>query len=223
MEAESGEPIDGVSMTVRGPNGGYLGHRITDENGVFEFEAKRISGIKLDARRLGYRPNTTPVLFFDDHDFYEVEIRLDRDAVLLAPLEVIARSAVEPSPVLRDYRHRLENGMGRYLTRDDIERRNPSFVTDMLTEIPGVRLSSAGTGARRIVRMGRSNCPSQIFVDGVLMNPEGYGTAVTIDDVVSPHDVEAIEVYAGLSSIPAEFLNPNSHCGVVAIWTRRGS
>ncbi len=222
VENETSDPIVGVDITVRGPAGGYLGHRVTDENGAFQYEASRISGIKLRAQRLGYRPNTTPVLFFDNHDFYEVEIRLDRDAVLLAPLEVIARSAVESSPVLADFRHRLEHGMGRYLTRDEIEARNPSFVSDMLLEIPGVRLQAGGTGTRRIVRM-RANCPAQIFVDGVLMNPAGYGTAVTVDDVVSPRNVEAIEVYGGLGSVPAAFLNENSHCGVVAIWTRRGS
>jgi hypothetical protein len=38
---------------------------------------------------------------------------------------------------------------------------------------------------------------------------------------VEPADVEAIEIFKGLASVPAEFLNPQSRCGVIAIWTKR--
>jgi hypothetical protein len=86
-----------------------------------------------------------------------------------------------------------------------------------------------GTGASaRSIRMGRAlpgvgggECPVQIFVDGMLATRAAPGGDVSVDDLVTPQDVEAIEVFKGLGSVPAEFLNPHSRCGVIAIWTRR--
>jgi outer membrane receptor for ferrienterochelin and colicin len=92
--------------------------------------------------------------------------------------------------------------------------------------VPGVHLRSSGRGLRREVYMGRTGdyCPAQIFVDGFLLNGRSRltgDTEFTIDDAVSPASIEGIEVYRGLSSVPAEFLNPDSRCGVVVVWTRR--
>ncbi|MEJ2217502.1 MAG: TonB-dependent receptor plug domain-containing protein [Gemmatimonadota bacterium] len=229
IENETGDPIKGVDITVRGPYGGYLAHRITDERGVFEYFAKRGVGIRFAAQRIGYKPNTTPILFFGKHDFFRVELRLDRNAVLLAPLEVIARSGRRGSIKLANFRYRVLHGQGHYFTREDIEKRNPNRVTDLLAELPGVRLQSSGKGLRRVVHMARTdatNCPTQIWVDGFLINAPGILPAgadnYTIDDVVQPQDVEGIEVYSGLSTVPPEFLNRWAQCGVVAIWTRHG-
>jgi hypothetical protein len=47
------------------------------------------------------------------------------------------------------------------------------------------------------------------------------GGDIQVDDLVSPLDVEAVEVFRGLSSVPPEFLTPEARCGVIAIWTRR--
>ncbi|HKJ91922.1 MAG TPA: TonB-dependent receptor plug domain-containing protein [Longimicrobiales bacterium] len=230
IENETGEPIVGVDVTVRGPHGAYLAHRITDQRGMFEYFAQRATGIRFVAERIGYKRNTTPVLLFDQHDFFRVEVRLDRKAVLLAPLEVVARSGLRESAVLANFRARLKHGHGLFITREEVEQRNPSHVTDMLAELPGVRLQSSGKGLRRVVRMARTastNCPTQIWVDGFLINPQqarplGGVDDYTIDDIVQPQDVEGIEVYSGLSSVPPAFLNRWARCGVVAIWTRHG-
>jgi hypothetical protein len=61
----------------------------------------------------------------------------------------------------------------------------------------------------------------QIFLDGMLITRGSPGGEVLIDDIVNPLDVEAIEVFRGLASVPPEFLTPDARCGVVAIWTRR--
>lgn len=204
----------------------------TDTEGNFLFEVKKgIKAIRLDVRRVGYMNNRTPILYFDDRTFFQVEVRLDVDAVLLAPLEVVARSGVDRSAVLAGYFQRLETGQGIYITRDHIEARNPVFVTDLLREVPGLTLVSAGAGTRPVVQMSRSlaqGCATQVYIDGFLVNPRSISLAgrtvdFRIDDVVHPGSVEGIEVYRGLSTIPAEFLDGDAaQCGVIAIWTRRG-
>lgn len=232
VENESSAPIPAVDVTVRTADDRFLRSAITDDDGRFQVLVRgRVQAITLYASRIGFSDNRTPLLWFDGHDFFNVEIRLDPEAILLAPLEVLARSGARSSPVLAGFRHRLDSGTGYYITRDDIDRRRPMYITDMLAEVPGVRLTSSGSGSRRTISMSRGTrqvCPVQVFMDGRLLTAPirtRSGTenaAASIDDFVSPLSVEGIEVYRGLSTVPAEFMTPDAQCGVVAIWTRRG-
>jgi hypothetical protein len=45
----------------------------------------------------------------------------------------------------------------------------------------------------------------------------------SIDDIISPSGIEAIEIYQGIYELPAEFLGPRgaNTCGAISIWTRR--
>lgn len=178
------------------------------------------------ARRLGYQENRTPFLWFDEYASFDLEIRLDREAILLAPLEVVARQRAR-SIVLAGFRHRSERGLGWYFDREEIERLRPSRVTDLLRHVPGVNLVSSGSGMQRVASVGRArgrNCSAQVFIDGMLVNG-GIGQetgGVPIDNYVSPASLEGVEVYRGSSTVPAEFLNDGSPCGVIVLWTRRG-
>jgi hypothetical protein len=226
VEEETSEPIAGADIIVRTRDGRFLKALVADDLGRFSFEVSRVPSVTLRASRIGYVQTTTPVLWFDDHDYFDLEVRLDREAVLLAPLEVVARSDGD-APVLAGFRHRLERSMGLYVTRADIERRNPAHVTDLLTGIPGVHLTSSGRGTRRVVTMlrgTRQSCPVQVFLDGLLMTVPGAvdDGGVAIDEYASPLDLEGIEIYRGLSTVPAELLTPDAECGVIALWTRRG-
>ena len=223
-------PLEGAQVTVRATDGRFLARVETEETGAFEFAVDRVSAVRIDIRRLSYRANAMPVLHFDGRRFFQVEARLAPDAILLAPLEVIAWSEVDPSPFLEGFRERLRGGLGLYITREQIEQRRPRLVTDLLRDIPGVSVVGTGSGLRPAVRIGRAAtaaCETQIYVDGFLLNRRtGRSRTVAedfrIDDAVTPLSVEGIEVYRGLSSVPAEFLNPDAQCGVIAIWTRRG-
>ncbi len=220
-------PLGYAEVTLRRPDGRFLSRVETDTTGTFAFTVARESAIRLSANRLGYRAATTPVLHFDGRTYFRVEVRLDTDALLLAPLEVVVWSEVDPSPMLDAFRRRRANGLGSYITRAEIERRRPAYTSDLLRAIPGVHLSAAGRGSRPVIDLGRGvgrNCVTQIFLDGMLMNRRIGGTVpdVRLDDLVSPASIEGIEVYSGLSTIPPEFLTDDSPCGVVAVWTRRG-
>jgi hypothetical protein len=219
IEDESERPIEGVRVTVLSVADRRLEVRYTDELGTFEFLTRYRSAVKLRADRIGYHETLTPTLHFDEYDFFRVEVRMKIDAVLLAPLEVVGRHRTF-SPLHADFEHRRLTGSGWYITREDIEELKPAYVTDLLATVPGIHLLSSGSGHRRIATFGRKNgCHAQIYVDGFHIN---RGEGFTIDDVVLPGSVEGIEVYRGLSTVPAEYLSPEAVCGVVAIWTRRG-
>ncbi len=206
-----------------------VGHAITDETGRFRFERRHPDVFRLEAKAIGYQETITPLVWMTvDHDSTEMELRLARFAVLLAPLEIVGLSSPRPSAVLENFEHRRETGFGYQITREDIEERRPQRVSDILMTLPGVHAQQrrSGGGGRNIY-MSRAlpglpgGCPVKIFVDGMLTNRDDDGNGVIVDDIVSPLDIEAIEVFRGLASIPAEFLTFGARCGVIAIWTKR--
>jgi hypothetical protein len=213
-------PIGHARVTVQRPDFRFIMQVEADSTGRFEATFKGHEAVRLRAERIGYAAATTPLLNFDGRNYFQVELRLDTDAVLLAPLEVVVWSEVDPSPLLDNFRRRLDTGQGIYITRAQIDARRPMFMSDMLRAVPGLTLEGEGTGSRPRLLSSRQNCPSQIFVDGLLMSRPGAD--VRLDDLVTPTSVEGIEIYRGMATIPPEFLNPQARCGVVAVWTRRG-
>lgn len=229
VEEVSEVPVAFASVRVLDRELRLLGRAETDGEGRFSAVVRDQEGAYLEVERIGYEDTRTPFLWFDRHDYFALEVRMDREVVLLAPLEVLARRGADRSPVLEAFRHRTERGLGWYLTREEIVARNPSRVTDLLMEAPGVRLSSSGYGVRRVVEMrggaSAGACPVQVYLDGMHLNKNDgpAGTrVVAIDDYVSPGSVLGVEIYRGLSTVPAEFLNTYAKCGVVALWTLRG-
>jgi len=232
IEDETELPISFAEIVIRSPGGATLGRTEADRLGNFEFSVRRASAVRIHAERLGYKPTTTPALYFDRHNLLQVEVRLDPDAILLAPLEIVAWSEVIDNALHEGFKNRLETGLGTYITREDVEARNPTRVTDLLRDVPGIEVTGGAVGNRpsiRMVRASNRNCATQIWVDGFLLNRRGLtanGSLLPqdfrIDDVVNPASVEGIEVYRGLSTVPPEFLNMDADCGVIAIWTKRG-
>lgn len=200
------------------------GRTVTDEAGRFRFERSGSGQYRLDVKAVGYLPTVTPLMWMVESGFANLEVRLSPNAVLLAPLEIVALAPLSTSGVPDNVEHRRTRGFGYQLTREDIEERRPMRLSDLLVTLPGVRMGQGrrGSGARSI-SMGRAlpGCQVQIFLDGMQVNRGGVGGGVLIDDLVSPLDVEVIEVFRGLGSIPPEFLTPEARCGVIAIWTRR--
>lgn len=225
----TGRGLGSSLVGLQDERGRVLSRVETDASGAFGFEIDTdVRAVQLNVQRLSYENNLTPVLHFDGRRFFQVEVRLDPDAMLLAPLEVVAWSRVDRSPLLDGFRHRLETGQGIYITRADVEQKRPMYVTDLLRDVSGLTVQGSGSGLRPVVTVARNEakgCSAQIFVDGFLINRRvggGQPFDLRIDDAVSPMSVEGIEIYRGLSTVPAEFLNPDAGCGVIAIWTKRG-
>jgi len=235
LDDETGEAIAGAAVELLdGETRRSLRRTVTEEDGYFRFPDIRAGSFRLRAGRIGYEQVTTPRWHLRAQEILSVEVRLRVDAVLLAPLEIVAQVGPSRSPVIDDFTHRLRRSPGgRFITQEDI--RPGASVSSLIATLPGVRLEPmpGGRGTRRQIVMSRSllgrgggGCPVQIFVDGRLISrptsPGGAPDPVDVDDVVSAIDILGIEVYGGSGSVPAEFVTADSRCGVVAIWTRRG-
>lgn len=227
----SGEPVEGARVMLLNRYDKIAAYGVTDIDGRFTFVPKDANGLRVEAAAVGYMRTESPILWMlKDRTFAELEIRLAPNVVLLAPLEIVALSPLRESAILENVEYRRMRGLGIHLTRQDIEERRPVYISDMLVTLPGVYAEQrrAGPGGRTIYMrralpgLGGGDCPVQIFVDGMRVTRGTDRDAVLIDDIVSPLDVEVIEVFRGMGSIPAEFLTPQARCGVVAIWTQRG-
>jgi hypothetical protein len=223
-------PVAGAQVELLDAMRRRLAISLTDPAGSFRFSGVPGGAFMLRVSRIGFTTASTPYWNLAGGEHLHVEVRMTVDAVLLAPLAIVARRHPRASPVLEGFRQRAASGSGHYITRAQIEERRPAAVSDLLATLPGVRVERNAAGGGRRIHMGRGtqtrDCPAQIFVDGFLMNRRdaigGLDFGFTLDDVVSPAAVEGIEVYQGLAGIPAEFLNADARCGVVVIWTRRG-
>jgi hypothetical protein len=226
----TGAGLGGAQVLLLDRHNRTVAYQETDDSGHFHFSRSEFGWYRFEVKAIGYLKTLTPFLrWTQDHSYADLEVRLAPHTVLLAPLEVVALSPALASPVLENAVHRRSYGFGIQLTREDIEKRHPASIIDMLTELPGVYAMRRGSGASaRALYMGRAlygpgggACPVQIFLDGRLATRDAPGGDVTVDDLVSPLDVEMVEVFRGLSSIPPEFLNEYARCGVIAIWTKR--
>ena len=171
----------------------------------------------LVARRLGYRPDSIALADVAGGNA-ELTIVMERVAVALVPVRVTSRRVVD-GPMAGFYQ-RKEQSSGRFFTREEIERRNPSRMTDLLRMIPGMRIGNRPT-AVNTVRVRGARCAPQYWLDGTPLAP---GVEFDID-AINPRSLDGMEVYSGPASVPIEFQRDrtgNSSCGTVLLWTARG-
>jgi hypothetical protein len=213
VKDSAGTPIPGVEVVLLQTRGGVY----SDSVGVFRLINIPAGKRELHFRRLGFAPKSM------DAEIAEGQT-LSLAVVLEASATVIEGMTVEEitrrRQVLADFYDRSSRGFGHFFTREQIEKRNPMNLSDMMRLIPGARLIPLRGGSQATLRfsraqMGNRDCPPQYWVDGVKT------WNLNIDDIV-PGDVEGIEVYSGASTVPAQYntREGTTICGVVLIWTR---
>jgi hypothetical protein len=222
LDASSGAPIPGAQLRLVSRSDLRVMNTIADSAGSFRFAALRPGQYILEASLLGYHPGRSQELGVRMGSQLSVELRLEPAPIMLreVPVEVAPRPAVR----LAGYHQRLEQGLlGHFITRAEIERRQPSRLSDLLAAAPGLSVTGGGIGDRR------TRCTPELYVDGrrqANVRPRGMpgGTSVLEElNWIHPSAVEGIEIYRGMAQLPAEFADSNSRrCGVIAVWTRSG-
>ena len=209
VKDETGTPIPNVEVTaIR-----TAATARSDTAGHFMLTVPAGS-VDLNVRRLAYEPILL-MMQVSANDTAEVDVTLSIVAQKLTGVIILA-DAVQRRQ-LDAFEARRKLGFGHFITRYQIERRNPRLLSDMTYLVPGATLIQLPNG-RAVLRFSRGSardCPPQYYVDGMMI------TGFNIDDT-PPGDVEGVEFYSGSSTVPVEFsrINSTSNCGVVAIWTR---
>lgn len=214
--------VAGAIVEVLGP-GPAARHATTGADGAFRLGDLGAGALLLRVRRLGFRPETLQ-LEVPQIDGGAVIVPLERVAQPLARVSVRAQggAAAARTPFLAFERRRAA-GLGRFVTRADIEKRHPQRTTDIFRSMAGVVVEAGDGGTLvphfRNAMMGRRACDPFYWLDG---SPLG---ALPLDlDAISPSAIEGIEVYSGIATVPSALRGPSSTaaCGVIAVWTRRG-
>jgi hypothetical protein len=216
---ETRAPIPGALVELVAPDASLLSSAPTDSAGGFVLWPGRASRFVVRVSHLAYAPLSSDTLSARAGEHLELEVRMAQTAIALEPLVVTARRAGQ----LEGFHERQRRGsLGRFLTREDIERRPGARASDLLRTMPGVQIvpagGSGGVGTVNLVTMrgGTGRCLATIYLNGMMVRqfPESG-----VDDLIHPDMLEGVEVYTSFASAPSPIHSQNG-CGVVAFWTR---
>ncbi|MBI4537876.1 MAG: TonB-dependent receptor plug domain-containing protein [Gemmatimonadetes bacterium] len=212
LEYPSGQPLADavVRFGEKGDRGDRGLERVTDPAGRFVFDEVPVGDQFVEVEHLGHERAADSV-YLPPGKVIQLEVRLAIEPIELEAITVVVRSQRLTNV---GFYERRQTGLGAYISREDIEEREPLALSDMLRAIPGVRLRYDGFG--RAYELLRRGCPIQYFVDGAMV---ASGTGFYLD-LMMPGDIEGIEIYRGAATIPPEFNRGTPTCGVIVVWTR---
>ena len=217
VEPTTGLPVPNVEVRVLGTPRAAR----SDSAGGFTFvlDAGRYL---FRATRLGFGPRSVP-LELAAGDTITMSIEMDVLPVQLSEVAVKAKEERYRGK-MAGFAERMRTSAAprsSFITRDEIERRHPTYVSDLIRERGGRVQACAGTAT--------------IYLDGAQLVPDKIGSPmrgrrtepIQRDlrlDHVPPDEIEAIEVYAGAATAPAEY-SPTASPGLspgctILIWTR---
>jgi TonB-dependent receptor-like protein len=246
MEANSKTPLAVVDLAVLSEDGTVLARAQSDTLGAFLLAWSGKERVRLRAERLGFLSSTSPTLTIAEDEVLTVRLSMSARAISVDSLVISARDRTHDimgNFAAIDRRRKL--GIGKIITREQIAQSGSSQISDVLRRVPGITLraepnnqhsvsaystinsaSSLGSpsnASRRRVNqsaMGTGSftgeCPMMIFLDGRIHRYPISGV-----NVLPATDIETIEVFRGLSEVPAEFSGEHARCGVIALWTTR--
>lgn len=201
-------PNVSVRLVDLAMNGRVAWEGVSDSAGVFEGRRLPPSLYGVEAEALGYS-ELFHAVDISGYGVADLGIELSPDALELEPLVVVTRQRTRLE--LAGFFRRRDRGFGHSLTREEIEARQPTFVSDLVRTMPGVTVAPGVLGGGGILRM-RGGCVPDVILDGTRLNQP-----VALDDILNVQDLEGIEVYSGSIS-PVEY--SHSSCGTVLAWTR---
>lgn len=209
----AGKGLSGVEVTVIGTDL----RQMTDESGQVYISGVPARKITLHLRHVGYREaeldlflspgirtNTTMVL----HRAPDVATTLPRVVVKsgLVPARYAGTSRFD------DFYRRKADGIGLFFDREYMDARAADRSDDILRSVPGVRIRYRGS--QPYIQFLRCE-QVEVYIDG-FRSHDGFVSFLELN----PKQIEAIEIYRGISTVPPEFSPMPNDCAAVVVWTR---
>ena len=203
VRGDGGRPLDDVEIRV--VNARPVAR--TSQDGRFTLNNLPSGTQLLAVRRIGYLIGDVAVELRPDrtvrHDV------LLRRVVSLDSMRIVARRSR-----FADFEWRRKNNpSGRFLTANDLAKRHVAELAPVIQQVGGFTVVGFGPNAQAFstaAKMGRPNCREvNVVIDG--MDQAGI-------NMVPPHDIAAVEIYAEAAGAPGEY---RAECGLILIWTKR--
>jgi hypothetical protein len=227
LEADGDKPVADVVVRIEA-DGRQLAQAVTDSTGRFTLRATTGGMFRLSTSHFAFAPVQADVEV-GSGAMVEVILRLSSQPMELPAIEIVARGRAPDIFLERaGFYERRAAGFGVFRTPEDVERRRLFAASDLFQSISGVRLDYVGLQGKdiRMTRGDAPNCSPRIFIDRVIARRGGRSASrgdAPLDALVPPQDILAVEIYRGPSEVPVEFSANDVTCGVVIIWTKRGS
>jgi hypothetical protein len=204
----------------------------------------------VSARRIGYQSETR-IVDLGLGDSTTIAFYLKPFATELDPVIVTEQPFVNAD--LAEFESRRAKGFGHFITRAQIDSLHPSRLRDIVARVPGMAIvqTHGGQSEVRLRRANlntdcsrQGDCSPAYYIDGIPVPPSvQIGTngnvrslggnvmppaaalltaTVTVDNF-DPSQIAGIEVYSSPAETPPQFLANRAECGVIVMWTVRGS
>ncbi len=207
----SGRPLEGAEVEVVGTS--LRGN--TDGQGRVALLAVPAGKAVLRVRRLGFAEQKISISVTPG--------TLDEGRYKLLPVAANLRDVTVRASQLKperyaktgrfdDFYRRRSEAYGTFLTREDIDARAAQKPEDLVRMVPGVRIRYRGmTPYIQFLRCESVN----VYIDGIRSH-DGFRDFTSL----SPLDIEAMEVYHGIATVPPEFSPEPNDCAAIVVWTR---
>ena len=183
---------------------------IASDSGTFELPGLPAGAVTLGVRRLGYESATFSAVLKTGKT-HRATFPLTPSVQPLAGVRIMDTT----SAWLAQFEFHRSSHRGTFIKRAEFEKTNVRIASDILRMVPGVQVMPTRTGTQLVMSRGSGarRCVPQLYVHATPYSGN-------FDDF-GPDDIEALEIYVGISEIPPD-LNTMGRpiCAAVVIWTR---
>ncbi|MGV3710427.1 MAG: carboxypeptidase-like regulatory domain-containing protein [Gemmatimonas sp.] len=225
-----GVALAGVMVELSGTDFGAM----TNSEGEFRIVKLKPGPYTISMRRVGFNALSMPITVKDGNPM-EIDFELSPTMVRLSTVEIRDKYASRKLERVGFDERKKTSGLppSRFITRSDIEKRNPMSLTHML-ERQGGRVRSCvdaivyvdgtppGPVSERVTdvrpRFSRNAMQRRTQSEGTNANE------FRILEAIPPRHIEGMEVYTSIAEIPIEF-RPGGNSSVIGrcvilLWTR---
>ncbi|MEP7001477.1 MAG: TonB-dependent receptor plug domain-containing protein [bacterium] len=109
-----------------------------------------------------------------------------------------------------------------FITREDIEKRDPVDLFQMLRGVPSIEVREmdgimvAASTRSFLSGLNDKPCLLTVMVNGLIQQ------SLDLRQLPSPSETHGVEVFAGAATIPLQYsgTGKGKMCGMIAVWTR---
>ncbi len=232
ISAETHQPVPSAVILISDSAGDVQLTTLSGVDGGFSFLPPEAGSYSIQVTSIGYG-SVEGAVRVSAEGRIRLRVLMDVDPVELDQIEARARPhRITTDMTFEGFDARKVSERGVFFDEEEIARRKPSRITDLVARSSGFRiLRSRGrqVDVESIRAIGnpfhRGNCLPDIWLDGLRVRVGGYKEEgpglLYLNDVINPENLGGVEVYVGLSQIPIQFRGTNSVCGAVILWTKR--
>jgi hypothetical protein len=209
----AGRALSGVEVTVIGTDL----RQLTDDSGQIYMAGVPSRKVTLHVRHVGYREADLE-LFLTPGVRTSTTMVLRRSPVVATTLpKVVVRSDLVPARYagtsrFDDFYRRKSDGIGTFLTREFMDSRAADRPEDILRSVAGIRIRYRGS--KPYIDFIRCE-QVEVYING-FRSHDGFTSFLELN----PREIEAMEIYRGVATVPPEFSPQPNDCAAVVVWTR---